>query len=68
MGRLVFSDWQKLGKSVYETGKGVMLSLGDFHSGTTFDDEIDITGSEEELKKAMEDGFEPVFYAIPGDE
>jgi len=64
--RLVFDDWKKDYKSVYNTEKGVDLSMGPFHSGTTFEAEIDLHESEEkELKKAMEEGFVPHFYVIP---
>lgn len=60
--KLVFSDWQLRGKSVYNTEKGIQLSLGQFHSGTTFNGEIILDeDDEEELKQALKDGYEPVF-------
>lgn len=59
---LCFDDWKKVGKSVYDTEKGMDLSLGPFHHGTTFEAEIQLGKyDEEELKKAMEDGFTPVW-------
>ena len=59
---LIFDDWRKDGQSIYHTEEGVELSLGDFHTGTTFDGEIelDIT-SEHELQDAIEAGYEPLF-------
>ena len=38
--KLVFLDWEKDGKSIYNTPEGVELSFGQFHSGTMFDAEI----------------------------
>ena len=62
--KLVFTDWCKDGKSIYDTEEGINLSTGQFHSGTTFDADIDLLGFENDLKSAMENGYEPVFYAI----
>ena len=60
--RLVFSDWQKpVGTSIYSTD--YELSLGVFHSGTTFDTTIDLDeDSENELRESLQSGATPVFY------
>ena len=34
--KFIFYDWIKDGKSVYQTEKGITLSDGDLHSGSTF--------------------------------
>jgi len=59
--KLVFKDWvDKDGNSVYDKVPG--LSLGCFHSGTTFDAKIDLDKDEiKELQKAIKEGFKPVF-------
>ena len=60
--KLVLTDWQKDGVSVYSTVEGVRLSMGSFHSGTTFDGGIVVDADEkEELMQALADGYEPVF-------
>jgi len=64
--KLVFNDWQKDCKSIYQTEKGTDLSSGSFHSGTTFDAEIGLDKEDTaELQKAIENGFTPVFYVVP---
>ena len=65
--KLVFQDWQKDGHSIYSTPEGIDLSLGDFHSGTTFDADIDVYGGDKELEQSIKNGYTPVFYAISGD-
>ena len=61
--KLVFDDWRRGSKSVYSTEEGVELSIGDFHSGTTFNAEIELNvEQEEDLKEALESGATPVFY------
>lgn len=61
--KLVFDDWRRHGKSVYATSFGLELSAGDFHSGTAFDGEIELTPElEAELSAAIEAGFQPVFW------
>lgn len=65
---LVFEDWQKVGKSIYNTPDGIDLSAGQFHAGTTFEAEIKLDECEEkELKKAMADGFIPVWATFKFD-
>ena len=61
--KLVFYDWRRGSKSVYNTEEGIELSMGNFHSGTTFDAEIELDSeSEEELREFLESGATPVFY------
>jgi len=66
--RLVFADWlDKDHRSVYSTEKGVDLSMGQFHSGTTFDGAIRLDSDDRgELESAMASGYTPVFHLIPG--
>ena len=61
--KLVFDDWRKKGKSIYNTSEGIALSNHGFHSGSTFDGEINLGNWEEkELRKAIEEGYQPVFW------
>ena len=62
--KLIFSDWEKNSKSIYATDKGIDLTMGDFHSGSTFDAEVNLNEEQEqELKQAIQDGYDPVFRA-----
>lgn len=64
--KLVFEDWKDGQESVYSSPGGVELSLGDFHSGSTFSIEIDLDAEQEaEVKNAMRGGFSPVFRLAP---
>lgn len=62
--KLVFEDWRNAkNESVYSTKTGVELSMGDFHSGATFNATIEVDDPkwlEEQLSK----GFKPVFYIV----
>ena len=59
---LVFDDWQDNRKSIYATEKGVALSMGAFHSGSTFKADIELDDEDAaELLDAMQEGFVPVF-------
>ncbi len=63
--KLVFEDWRKDGKSIYNTEEGVKLSMGDFHSGTMFDGEINLSPEEEqELKEAIKEKHYPSFLIV----
>ena len=68
--KLVFSDWRdKNHKTIYNTEKGIDLSMGAFHNGTTFDADIELDeDSASELKQALDEGFNPVFYVIEDDD
>jgi hypothetical protein len=62
--KLVFNDWRLKGSviSIYNTPLGVELSMGDLHSGTTFDAELNINSeTENEIKEALKQGAYPVF-------
>jgi len=67
--KLVFADWQERGgRSVYHTAVGVNLTVGQFHSGTTFSGSIRLSAEdEEELADAMRKGYQPVFCLLPAD-
>ena len=62
--KLVFDDWQdKQCKSVYSTK--YELSLGNFHSGSTWDGEIDIDESDlREIKKSISEGYRAIFEML----
>jgi hypothetical protein len=66
--KLVFAEWlDRDFKSVYYTPKGVDLSTGQFHSGTTFDALVDFGPDEQaEMKAALADGYIPAFHLIHG--
>lgn len=61
--KLVFDDWHNSkGQSIYSHEDGIDLILGDFHSGTVFDGEIDLTkGDAQWLQKQIEAGKYPIF-------
>lgn len=66
--KLVFDDWRKMGKSVYHTLKGVELAENEFHSGTTFDGQIEVTPEQEkELEQFIKEGYQPVFWVTQDD-
>lgn len=39
---LIVTDWERAGKSIYNTEEGFKLSTGDLHSGTYFP--VDVAG------------------------
>ncbi len=63
--KLVFGDWQKEGRSIYQTPEGIELTKGDFHAGSTFDARIDVDAwQEKELRDALKKGYQPVFWVV----
>ena len=57
-----FDDWKKGGVSVYQTEKGVELSMNDFHSGTVFQGIILLDEEHQRaLIEALKDGYTPTF-------
>jgi hypothetical protein len=63
--KLVFDDWRDAatGRSVYTSMEGVALSMGDFHSGTVFDAEIELDSEQEQdLRASLAQGYRPVFW------
>jgi len=66
--RLVFSYWlDKDNRSVYSTEEGVRLSMGQFHSGTTFDGTVRLDPDDRmELEEALASGYTPAFLLMPG--
>jgi hypothetical protein len=64
--RLVFEDWRdREHRSIYNTPEGVELSMGSFHSGTTFEAELELDPDDSaNLAAALRDGYRPVFYAV----
>lgn len=62
-------DWGENGQSIYNTPKGVELSLGKFHAGTVFKGKISL-GLEDhlEFETALKRGYQPVFWVIPNNE
>jgi len=66
--KLVFLDWHELGKSIYMTEKGVDLSTGVFHSGSTFNGEIELDESDAaEFQEAIRQGYQPCFWVTQAD-
>ena len=60
--RFAFQDWQRDGVSIYQTERGIDLSLGNFHSGTVFEGELALDADDErELLRALFGGYKPVF-------
>ncbi len=58
-----FLDWTEKGTSIYCTEKGVDLSMGVFHSGSTFDAEIELEQDDaQELIEAMQNGYQPCWW------
>ena len=61
--KLVFLDWRKFGQSISLTEKGVDLSGGDFHSGSTFTATIELDGEQEqELRAALLAKYQPCWW------
>lgn len=60
--KLIFEDWRKNGKSVYNTVEGLRLTKGSLHHGTTWGGTIDFDFDDEaEIKEALSKGYKPVF-------
>ncbi len=62
--KLIFDDWRdrNTGKSIYQTEKGIYLSAGVFHSGTTFNANMVLDNYHaRELTEALRCGYVPVF-------
>ncbi len=62
--KLVFDDWRDgaTSRSIYASLEGVRLSMGDFHSGSTFTGEIVLDIEQEEaLRRSIQVGAIPVF-------
>lgn len=63
--KLIFHDWLRDGRSVYQSEEGVRLSSGQFHSGSTFDGEIVLEAEyAEELLEDFERGYRPAFWLM----
>jgi hypothetical protein len=60
--KLVLTDWQKDGQSIYHD-PNVDVANGVFHAGSTFDGGIVVETAEQkdELRRALAEGYEPVF-------
>ena len=57
-----FDDWKKKGVSVYQTEKGVELSMNDFHSGTVFQGILMLDEEHgQALVEALKEGYTPTF-------
>jgi len=61
--KLVFDDWRREGRSLDRSPENIELTKHDFHGGSTFDGTILIdVCQEEELREAIEKGYQPVFW------
>lgn len=59
---LAFDDWKKEGISVYQTEKGIQLSMNDFHSGTVFYGALMLDEEHgQALVQALKEGYTPTF-------
>ena len=59
---LAFDDWKKNGISVYQTEKGVELSMNDFHGGTVFQGILLLDEEHSQaLVEALKKGYTPTF-------
>lgn len=57
-----FDDWKECGVSIYQTEKGVELSMNDFHSGTVFQGTILLDEEHSQaLIGALREGYTPTF-------
>lgn len=60
--KLALDDWKKDGVSVYQTEKGIELSMNDFHSGTVFHGILMLDEEHQQaLIKALKEGYTPTF-------
>ena len=60
---LVFDTWRRKGIDIHGTMEYVELSLGLFHSGTTFQGEIVLDDEDAaELQDALDNGYQAVFW------
>jgi len=71
---MVFDDWRQNGRkwqpkgSIYATELGIALSMGDLHSGSTFDAEVTFKDADigREIEAAYAEHFAfPVFEMVP---
>jgi len=61
--KLIFDTWRsKEGHTILWNSD---LSMGEFHSGTTFNGEIELDADNEiELKEHLQNGYRPVFWVM----
>lgn len=62
--KLVFDTWLAgpTGECIYQTPIGVALTMGQFHSGTTFNGNMDLDEENAaELERSIKNGYIPVF-------
>lgn len=64
--KLIFNDWiNKDGKSVYNQAGCTHLSMGQFHSGTMFNGQIDLDEDDRnEIRAGIAEGCWPVFKVM----
>lgn len=67
--KFVLDDWRnRKFRSVYSTKRGIELSIGSLHSGSSFSGTIELDADDAEcLADALQDGYHPVFYVVEGD-
>ena len=65
MVEFAFDDWKKGGVSVYQTEKGVELSMNDFHGGTVFQGVLMLDEEHSQaLVEALREGYTPTFMVF----
>jgi hypothetical protein len=62
---VIFEDWKEGGKSIYNTEKGVDLSMGSMHSGSTWTGEINFDPDTEEQLRTKGDLIRAIFEIEP---
>jgi hypothetical protein len=64
---VIFEDWKDAGKSIYGTQKGMELSLGSLHGGSTWHGEINFDpDTEREIKERGK--YRVIFEICPEEE
>ena len=55
--KLIFEDWRQIGhaESIYNTELGLELSMGDLHSGSTWEADLTCPGITRRLREAFTD-------------
>ena len=64
---VVFEDWKKEGRSIYNTETGINLSTGSLHSGSTWEGTIDFD-PDTELEIKERGKYRIIFEIIPSEE
>jgi hypothetical protein len=61
--KVIFEDWKQEGRSIYDTNKGINLSMGSLHSGSTWEGEINFD-PDTEKEMINKGGFRAIFEIV----